>query len=363
MKKFKSLFLLAFIVIFSCALSVGVYAAGDVPVVEVDSCGEVSSFLRAICDDIYKKSGESFTFDSSSIGSGYHSNVYRLTGSNEDLCVKIFKPGFLRLTNGYKKEHEYYYDVTGEKYVENFLVRLRDPRLKNISLPVAAYKSPHFFANISRFGGAIQLSELIKDGKALDEKAAATIIRDILAGRELLHSARYSHNDLHSWNVVVRFEDGKYLGASIVDSGNVRKESGKIWGYIASVTGYRFLRYLNLLTLCKIWPYINLRTGYYDPEDLNCFIVDDKSDVFAAGVMAWELIFGSCPFAGCGLKKEEVSGAMLKLEESREWLRNNKDVSEDCKDLLLKLLAPTKSERISSEEALKHDFFKLKKLD
>lgn len=348
--------------ILACAINIHVRASDiDIPTINIQHCdNNIDAFLQAICDDIFKKSGEKFIPNNSLIGCGWQSNVYQLKGKNEDLCVKVFKPDRLRrLTNGYDKEHKYFYNITKAEYIDNFLVHIRNPKIENISLPVAAYKFESFFANISRFSGSMQLSELTNNKVILSEEQAKIIIHDILNGQNYLHSSNYSHNDLYPPNIVINTENNGSLRAFIIDANTIHKKNdSKILNSIIKITGYRIWRYINFLTLNSIWPYVNLNQSYYDPEDLRYVTVDEKSDVFATGVIMWELLFGSCPFAGCNLGSMSTSEAILKLDESLDWLRDNNNISKDCKDLLLKLLNPKKSERISSSDAFKHNFLK-----
>ena len=78
--------------------------------------------------------------------------------------------------------------------------------------------------------------------------------------------------------------------------------------------------------------------------------------MFAVGVMMWELLFGECPFAGCKLNIP-AKKAILKLPKCIDELSENKNISDNCKDLLLKLLTPEKEKRISAVDALQHQFF------
>ncbi len=339
----------------------------NIPVIEVYCTENISDFLQEICNDIYKKSSEKFVPNDSPVAHGYHGVVYQLKGEKEDLCVKIFKADIKNLRTCDIEEHKYYYKITGTKYSENFLANIKNPKTSNISLPVAAYKSKKFFGNISKFGGFVQLSKITKNIEVLSEEKTKTIIYDILNGQKSLHSTKngevYCHCDLSPYNIVLHCPDNEDLEANIVDAGTIRKNSiNKVWNFITLITGYRIWNYINLLTGCRIWTYINVDTGYHDPEDLNYERVDEKSDIFATGVIMWELLFGNCPFAGCNLGKISKSKAIIKLDKSLQWLRDNENISKNCKDLLLKLLSPKKCDRISSSDALKHDFFKNSKI-
>ena len=90
---------------------------------------------------------------------------------------------------------------------------------------------------------------------------------------------------------------------------------------------------------------------------------NDKSEVFIVGVIFWELIYGECPFAGLkfgGLSFELHKDILNSLPYYLNTVKNDNNLSQNCKDILLKLLNPDPNLRISTSDALKHDFFKSK---
>ena len=88
--------------------------------------------------------------------------------------------------------------------------------------------------------------------------------------------------------------------------------------------------------------------------------------------MMWELLFGNCPFGGYSFfgrviatswddyernsnsYHRNVADALLNL---KIYVKNTDGLSNECSDLLLKLLAENKNERISAPLAMQHAFF------
>ena len=261
------------------------------------------------------------------------------------LCAKVFKKDIQSTYEGNMKEHEHYYNITDEKYSENFLIHIEHSSAPNISFPLAAYHSKFLFGNISKFNNCSDLYRLTGNKIILNEKMTAKIICDILKGLKSLHNAKnnkiYCHRDLKPNNVVLNLSNEENLEANIVDAGTIREKENhnNVNSPICAVTGYRDLE--------------DLKNGYTS--------VDDKTDIFAVGIIMWELLFGRCPFAGPdfnGISTDKIIYGLEKLPESLKLLYKNEKVSDNCKDLLSKLLTYEKNDRISAEKALKHSYFK-----
>ena len=95
-------------------------------------------------------------------------------------------------------------------------------------------------------------------------------------------------------------------------------------------------------------------TVYYcSPE-----IVDDKYDFecdeWACGIMMYILLVGEPPFQG---NSEEEIFSKIKKEKLNLDIKPLKHISENCKDLINKLLEKDSKKRIKASQALKHPFF------
>ena len=92
---------------------------------------------------------------------------------------------------------------------------------------------------------------------------------------------------------------------------------------------------------------------YCSPEVIDN-LYDEKSDEWSCGILMYILLCGEPPFIG--ETEEEIFANVKKgyIDFSKTKFNN---VSENCKDLIRKLLDPNKKKRINAVEALKHPFF------
>ena len=93
---------------------------------------------------------------------------------------------------------------------------------------------------------------------------------------------------------------------------------------------------------------------YCSPEVIDN-LYDEKSDEWSCGVLMYIMLCGEPPFQG---ENEEEIFASIKNGKYSFNKDQFSNVSENCKDLIRRLLNPNKSKRIKASEALKHKFFK-----
>jgi len=78
-----------------------------------------------------------------------------------------------------------------------------------------------------------------------------------------------------------------------------------------------------------------------------------ESDIWAVGICAYEMIFGIPPFYD--ESAEKILSKIVKKDEKIDFETVN--ISKSAKDLIIKLLTFDYNDRISLEEAMKHEFF------
>ena len=78
-----------------------------------------------------------------------------------------------------------------------------------------------------------------------------------------------------------------------------------------------------------------------------------ESDIWAVGICAYEMIFGIPPFYD--ESAEKILSKIVKKDEQIDFEIVN--ISKSAKDLIIKLLTFDYNDRISLEEAMKHEFF------
>ena len=92
---------------------------------------------------------------------------------------------------------------------------------------------------------------------------------------------------------------------------------------------------------------------YCSPEVIDN-LYDEKCDEWACGVLMYILLCGQPPFNG---KTEEEIFKKIKKCDYNFSPEPFKNVSENCIDLIKKLLQPNKNKRIKAIDALRHPFF------
>ena len=102
---------------------------------------------------------------------------------------------------------------------------------------------------------------------------------------------------------------------------------------------------------------MNLPCGtlaYVAPEVLKLKGYDKAVDIWSIGVIMYLLIRGGLPFDG--RTKNQIIRRTLQYTPSYRHM-NWQQVSDDCRDLVVRLLNKNPKERITMNEALKHPFF------
>ena len=95
-------------------------------------------------------------------------------------------------------------------------------------------------------------------------------------------------------------------------------------------------------------------TVYYCSPEIVNDKYDFECDEWACGVMMYILLVNEPPFQG--ESEEEIFSKILKDDPNLD-INPLKDISDNCKDLIKKLLEKDAKKRIKAREALKHPFF------
>lgn len=161
--------------------------------------------------------------------------------------------------------------------------------------------------------------------KILDEKSAAYIIAQILAGLAYIHSRQIVHRDIKLENILICSKD-KEIHIKIIDFNIATYYKGK---KLNKFTG----------------------TSYYIAPEVINQSYDEKCDIWSCGVIMYYLLSGSFPFYGNSRDEvmEKITNNKLNLTDSK-WSK----ISGPGKDLLLNLLNKNPKSRFTASEALKH---------
>jgi serine/threonine-protein kinase len=159
------------------------------------------------------------------------------------------------------------------------LSRLTHPNLVSIIDYGTADAVPYL---VMDFYPGQTLRALLKTGGALAPTRAVFIMRQILAGLHSAHEAGVVHRDLKPANVLMVGSPGEDL-VKIVDFGIAKLVEGDRPGEPSVVGG------------------VMLGTAEYTaPEQALGKAIDRRCDVYAAGIMLYEMVTGRRPFEGQG---------------------------------------------------------------
>lgn len=199
------------------------------------------------------------------IATGGMSTVYR------GLDVRLDRPVALKVMDArYANDSQF---LTRFQREARAVARLKDPGLVAVFDQGGGGSSPEppFLAMELVEGGTLR--ELLRERGPMPPHAAAPVLRPVLGGLATAHHAGLVHRDVKPENVLIS-DEGE---VKLVDFGLVRAVAE------AGITSTSVI----------------LGTAaYLSPEQVSSGLADARSDVYAVGILAYELITGATPFGG-----------------------------------------------------------------
>lgn len=175
-------------------------------------------------------------------------------------------------------------------------------------------------------GGEL-FDRICQQGK-FTEKDASQTIKQVLGAVDYLHGKNVVHRDLKPENLLYQTKD-PHSNLILADFGIAKMLDNKdeVLTTMAGSFGYAA-------------PEVMLKKGHGKPVDM-----------WSMGVITYTLLCGYSPFRSESLQEliDECSTANVVFHE-RYW----RDVSDDAKDFIMRLLRPDPEDRWSSSQALKH---------
>jgi len=196
------------------------------------------------------------------IATGGMSTVYR------GLDVRLDRPVALKVMDArYANDSQF---LTRFQREAQAVARLKDPGL--VAVYDQGLDAAHPFLVMELVEGGT-LRELLRERGPMPPHAAAAVLRPVLGGLAVAHRAGLVHRDIKPENVLIS-DDGE---VKLADFGLVRAiaEAG--------------------ITSTSV---ILGTAAYLSPEQVSSGAVDPRSDVYAVGILAYELITGATPFSG-----------------------------------------------------------------
>jgi len=196
------------------------------------------------------------------IATGGMSTVYR------GLDVRLDRPVALKVMDArYANDSQF---LTRFQREARAVARLKDPGL--VAVYDQGLDAAHPFLVMELVEGGT-LRELLRERGPMPPHAAAAVLRPVLGGLAVAHRAGLVHRDIKPENVLVS-DDGE---VKLADFGLVRAMAE------AGITSTSVI----------------LGTAaYLSPEQVSSGAADPRSDVYAVGILAYELITGATPFSG-----------------------------------------------------------------
>lgn len=243
------------------------------------------------------------------LGKGKFGRVY---------CVKHKKTGFICAMKAMEKSEIIQYNVEKqfrrEVEIQN---SLNHPNLTKLYGFFHDEKRVYLLMEYPVNG---ELYKLLKARGPLNDILASHYIYQMADALDFMHQRNIMHRDVKPENILIGFN-------------NIIKLTDFGWSIISP-------RGTKRKTLCGTIDYLS-------PELLTSREYDDKVDVWALGVLAYELVANSPPF-------EEDSKDLTCKRIVRGDLRFPETVSSDAKDLISKLLRHRPKDRISLRDVKRH---------
>ncbi len=140
-----------------------------------------------------------------------------------------------------------------------------------------------------------ELGARLRRLRVLPWPSAVHIVRGVLAGLAAMHAANVLHRDLKPANIVIA--PGTPELVKIIDFGIARPTEGNAGTQLTSAGA------------------VIGTPAYMAPEQLLGYAIDARADLYAAGLMLFELLTGGLPHAGPAKSGQDMSGVLRRLQQ------------------------------------------------
>lgn len=201
---------------------------------------------------------------------------------------------------------------------------------RNIIKIFETYEDVNYFYMVMQYCKGGTLYGKIREQGSFSEKDAAKVLKQVIKAVRYLHRNGVCHRDIKPENLL--FSSSKQNRLKLIDFGLSLKKD--YWSKsMSEVVG----------------------TVYYIAPEVIHGNYDMRCDVWSLGVLMFFLLSGKLPFYA--KDPELVMNKIIQqnLSYTSEW---NK-ISKEAKDLVSRLLCKNKKNRISIEDAYKHEWFQI----
>eukprot|EP00750_Incisomonas_marina_P024944 INCI5239.1.p1 GENE.INCI5239.1~~INCI5239.1.p1 ORF type:complete len:345 (+),score=82.52 INCI5239.1:62-1096(+) len=183
--------------------------------------------------------------------------------------------------------------------------------------------------------------DMLQKNGPLDEDEARRYIQQMCSALFLLQKCHIIHRDLKLENIMIGDKDGKTM-IKLGDFG---------WAVNAK-NGFR-AEADRRQTFCGTLDYLA-------PEMVSGGTYDEKIDMWSLGVLAFEFMHGSCPFAGdraeraAASDEEMISGTCSRIISGEFVFPQDSEISQGARNFISRLLTKDPVKRMSLKQAIAH---------
>lgn len=248
------------------------------------------------------------------LGSGAYGRVYLVSHNEtkEEYALKVIEKK--KLLNTFGNCDIIYNEIKIHSKLEH-------PNIIRLYSMNETEKEINIIMEYAKNGNLFQL--ISENKKGFSEKIAFEYFIQVVNAVYFLHENQIIHRDIKPENLLI----GENNTIKLCDFGWARQLTLK-----------------NRSSFCGT-------VEYMAPEIIESENYDYSVDIWSLGILLYELLMGHSPFKDKTTKNTIVN---IKLHD----LKFDKEISEDCKDLINKLLEVNKDKRINIKDILTHKFIK-----
>lgn len=232
---------------------------------------------------------------------------------NRQVAIKILKPEFTKdlvFIESFRRESQ-----TAAGLVHPNIVNVYD-----------VGKEGNIYYIVMELIDGKPLSQIIKEEGPLDPRRAATITRQVASALAAAHKHQLIHRDVKPHNIMLTAEG------------------------VAKITDFGIAKAISTGTLVGSQQEAVMGSvHYFSPEQARGGYVDEKSDIYALGIVLYEMLTGKVPFDG----ENAVAVAVKHMNEAMlPPSRHNPDIPADLEEIVMRATSKLQINRYKSAEEM-----------
>ncbi|HCU07657.1 MAG TPA: Stk1 family PASTA domain-containing Ser/Thr kinase, partial [Clostridiales bacterium] len=232
---------------------------------------------------------------------------------NRQVAIKILKPEFTKdavFIESFRRESQ-----TAAGLVHPNIVNVYD-----------VGKEGNIYYIVMELIDGKPLSQIIKEEGSLDPRRAATITRQVASALAAAHKHQLIHRDVKPHNIMLTSEG------------------------VAKITDFGIAKAISTGTLVGAQQEAVMGSvHYFSPEQARGGYVDEKSDIYALGIVLYEMLTGKVPFDG----ENAVAVAVKHMNEAMvPPSKHNPDIPADLEEIVMRATSKLQINRYKSAEEI-----------